>query len=84
MLRRNGYSVLAAANGPEAVEIASEHGGKIDLLLTDVIMPGMLGKEVAARITELRPAIRVLFASGYAEPVLGAQGTLDPGVALLE
>jgi two-component system, cell cycle sensor histidine kinase and response regulator CckA len=53
------------------------------LLLTDVVMPRMLGKEVADRIRRARPGIRVLYMSGYARPALADQGTLDPGVALV-
>jgi hypothetical protein len=75
--------VITAANGSEAIELAGA-GGHIDLLLTDVVMPHMLGKEVAARVAELQPGIRVLYMSGYAQPVLASQGTLDPGVSLLE
>jgi PAS domain S-box-containing protein len=79
-----GYRVLAAPCGPAALELAAEHEGPIDLLLSDVVMPGMLGKELAERLTGVRPATRVLYMSGYAQPVLHSQGTLDPGVALLE
>ncbi|WP_433376329.1 ATP-binding protein [Actinoplanes sp. CA-142083] len=79
-----GYRVLAASCGTAALELAEGHDGPIDLLLSDVIMPGMLGKELAERLTGVRPATRVLYMSGYAQPVLHSQGTLDPGVALLE
>jgi CheY-like chemotaxis protein len=65
--------VLVAADGAEAVEIARERGAEIDLLLTDVVMPKMLGREVAARVAELQPHLRVLFVSGYAEE-LAARG----------
>jgi two-component system, cell cycle sensor histidine kinase and response regulator CckA len=84
ILTRNGYQVLTAANGPAALELAERHDGPIELLLTDVVMPKMLGKEVAERIVELRPGTRVLYMSGYAQPVLGTQGTLAEGVILLE
>jgi two-component system, cell cycle sensor histidine kinase and response regulator CckA len=84
VLARNGYRVLEAAGGAEALAIALEHGEDIDLLLTDVIMPNMLGKEVAQRVTALRPTAKVLFMSGYAQPVLASQGTLDEGVRLIE
>jgi PAS domain S-box-containing protein len=80
---RNGYQVLTAANGAEAIDIAGGHPGQIQLLVTDVIMPQMLGKEVAERIQQLRPDIQVLFMSAYAGPALTAQGRLEPGVALL-
>jgi PAS domain S-box-containing protein len=81
---RNGYQVLTAANGPEAFEIASRYDGDIHLLVTDVVMPHMLGKEVADNMRALRPGIEVLYMSGYARPVLASQGRLDPGVALVE
>jgi len=81
---RNGYQVITAANGPEALDIARDHEGEIHLLVTDVVMPHMLGKEVAERIRAIRPTIEVLFMSGYARPVLAAQGRLDPSVALVE
>ena len=79
-----GYRVLAAEGGAEALALAARHDGEIDLLLSDVVMPGMLGKEVAERLVLDRPHTRVLYMSGYAQPVLHSQGTLDPGVALLE
>jgi len=79
-----GYRVLAAECGPEALELAARHEGMIDLLVSDVVMPGMLGKDLAERLTGVRPETRVLYMSGYAQPVLHSQGTLDPGVALLE
>ena len=79
-----GYHVLAAECGASALELAARHEGAIDLLVSDVVMPGMLGKELADRLTGVRPDTRVLYMSGYAQPVLHSQGTLDPGVALLE
>jgi two-component system, cell cycle sensor histidine kinase and response regulator CckA len=84
ILSRNGYHVLCAASGPEALKVIEEDDEVVHLLLTDVIMPHMLGKELAVRVTELRPSIRVLYMSGYAQPVLASQGTLDPGVTLVE
>jgi len=79
-----GYHVLAAECGATALELAARHEGVIDLLVSDVVMPGMLGKELADRLTGVRPDTRVLYMSGYAQPVLHSQGTLDPGVSLLE
>ncbi|OJF11590.1 hybrid sensor histidine kinase/response regulator [Couchioplanes caeruleus] len=79
-----GYRVLAADGGAQALELARLHDGAIDLLVSDVVMPGMLGKELADRLTDVRPDTRVLYMSGYAQPVLASKGTLDPGVALLE
>ncbi|HET6531762.1 MAG TPA: ATP-binding protein [Actinoplanes sp.] len=79
-----GYHVLAADGGEQALDLSARHEGAIDLLVSDVVMPGMLGKELAERLVDIRPGTRVLFMSGYAQPVLASQGTLDPGVALLE
>jgi hypothetical protein len=84
ILARNGYQVVVAADGPAALAAARSHTGVIDLLLTDVVMPRMLGKEVADRIRALRPRIQVLYMSGYAKPVLAAQGTLDDGITLIQ
>ncbi len=80
---RSGYRVLTAPNGTEALALAAGHDGVIHLLLTDVVMPGMLGNELAARIRRMRPDTDVLFMSGYAQPVLAAQGKLDPDVNLV-
>jgi PAS domain S-box-containing protein len=83
MLVRNGYRVIVAANGQEAIAAAQGSAERIDGLVTDVIMPGMQGKEVAERISELQPGIRILFMSGYTQGLLGAQGVLEPGVNLI-
>jgi CheY-like chemotaxis protein len=79
-----GYRVLAAASGAEALRAAAEHSGPIDLLLTDVIMPGMNGRELAERLAAARPATPALFLSGYTDEILGPQGVLAPGVHLLQ
>ncbi len=84
ILTNSGYQVISAASGPKAIEAAKEHDGHIDLLLTDVVMPQMQGNEVARVIAADRPGLRVLFMSGYAEPALGASGSLEPGAILLE
>jgi PAS domain S-box-containing protein len=84
ILVRNGHTVLTAVSGAEAIGIAQEYQGDIDLLLTDVVMPHMLGKEAAERSRTIRPGIHVLFMSGYAQPFLTSQGTVEPGVTLLE
>jgi PAS domain S-box-containing protein len=84
LLARKGYTVITAANGAEAITAASSYHGTIDLLLTDVIMPQMLGKEAAEKIKQTRPDIRVLYMSGYAQPILASQGRLDPDVTLLD
>jgi signal transduction histidine kinase/CheY-like chemotaxis protein len=84
ILTRNGYQVITAASGPEAIAIAAGHPGEIHLLVTDVVMPHMLGKEVAEKMRAVKPEIEVLYMSGYARPVLASQGRLDPNVALVE
>jgi len=68
--------VLAATGGAEALRLADEHTGEIDVLLTDVVMPEMLGKEVAERLSAARPGVRVLFMSGYAQPVVELTGEI--------
>jgi len=65
ILQRAGYHVLSALSGPAALELARTHGGDIDLLLSDIVMPGMSGNELAAAMSHVRPALRVLFMSGY-------------------
>jgi CheY-like chemotaxis protein len=81
---RNGYHVITAASGPDAIEIVRAYQGDIHLLVTDVVMPHMLGKEVSEQIRAIKPDIEVLFMSGYARRVLTSQGMLDPNVALVE
>ena len=76
-LEKQGYKVLEAADGAAAITISSSYAGPIHLLLTDVIMPGMNGRELAQRLTSLRPQTSVLFMSGYTENVIGHNGTLD-------
>jgi len=84
LLTRQGYAVITAGNGAEAITAANSYQGTIDLLITDVIMPQMLGREAAEKIQQTRPDIRVLYMSGYAQPFLASQGRLDPGVTLLD
>jgi CheY-like chemotaxis protein len=81
VLQAQGYRVLAAASGPEALELAAKHDGPIPLLLTDVVMPGMSGPVLAETITASRPDVRVLFMSGYADDHLPALG-LDTDLIL--
>ena len=84
ILDRNGYHVVAAASGREALNLLASQLEHIDVLLTDVIMPGIQGKELADKIRILQPAARVIFMSGYTQGLLGDQGILEPGVHLIE
>ncbi|MCX5889636.1 MAG: response regulator, partial [Deltaproteobacteria bacterium] len=83
-LELNGYKVLAARDSREAVMICEQHQEPIDLMLTDVVMPQMNGRQLAQRLAELRPEIKVIYMSGYAEDVLFRQGVLDPSIAFLQ
>jgi two-component system, cell cycle sensor histidine kinase and response regulator CckA len=83
-LEKQGYRVIEAADGAAAMQIVVAHEGTIHLLLTDVIMPGMNGRELAQRIVEIRPNTKVLYMSGYTENVIGRNGTLDAGIRLLQ
>ena len=83
-LEKQGYKVIEAADGAVAMQIVVAHEGVIHLLLTDVIMPGMNGRELAQRVSEIRPNIKVLYMSGYTENVVGHDGMLDAGVRLLQ
>jgi PAS domain S-box-containing protein len=84
VLERQGYAVLAAEGPGQAEAIAVEHPGPIDLLLSDVVMPGGNGADLAARISALRPAMKVLMMTGYAQENIADQGGLKDGIALIE
>jgi PAS domain S-box-containing protein len=84
ILTRNGYTVVTASSGAQAMEIAASHDGPIDLLLTDVIMPAMQGPAVANEMRQLRPGIGVLFMSGHAQPVLESEAVLGTEFLLVE
>jgi PAS domain S-box-containing protein len=83
-LEREGYTVLTAADGREALSRVARHEGTIHLLVTDVVMPGMGGRELARRLRRLRPAIRVLFMSGYPGEAVAQPGGIAPGAPFLQ
>ncbi len=83
-LRSYGYTVLEAGRGPEAVHICEQHPGPIHLLVTDIVMPEMSGRQVAERLVALRPEIQVLYMSGYTDDTLVRQGVLGAEVAFLQ
>ncbi len=84
ILSRNGYRVIVASDGRQAIDAAWASTDRIDALVTDVIMPGMQGKELADRLRGRDSDLAVLYMSGYTERILGAQGVLDADVALIE
>jgi PAS domain S-box-containing protein len=84
MLEKKGYSVLPAATPGEAIDLAKTHSDKIHLLMTDVVMPEMNGRELAKKITNFHPDIGMLFMSGYTANVIAHHGVLDDGVAFIQ
>jgi len=80
MLAEFGYRVISASTPDEAIRLAREYPENIDLLLTDVIMPGMNGRELSGQILSIRNGIKVLFISGYTANVIEQHGVLDKGV----
>ena len=84
ILERHGYQVLEARDGPEALGLAERHPETIHLLVTDVVMPGMSGRELAERLRPIRPRMNVLYVSGYTEETILHQRAVAPGVAFLE
>jgi signal transduction histidine kinase/CheY-like chemotaxis protein len=83
VLESHGYHVLAASNGEEALRLAARAAGAIDLLLTDVVMPGMNGRALAEKLAARQPGLKVLYTSGYTEAVIVSRGVLEPGLAYL-
>jgi two-component system, cell cycle sensor histidine kinase and response regulator CckA len=82
-LERGGHTVLAVDGPEEALRLAAEHAGGIDLLITDVIMPGMNGRELAGRVQALQPGLRVLYMSGYTDEAIVHHGVLEPGTEFI-
>lgn len=83
VLRSQGYRVLEAANGSDALALAGRHLESIHLVLSDVVLPGMNGRELAERLRILHPEVKVLYTSGYTEDVIAHRGVLDSGLAYI-
>ena len=84
MLERLGYAVLAAGTPHEALQLASQHSNEIHLVITDVVMPEMNGRELAKKLLEINPHIKCLFMSGYTSDIIASQGILDSGVQFIQ
>lgn len=84
LLQQEGYEVLSCADPVQAIEVCRRHSGHIDLLLTDVIMPGMNGRQMANQILETMPELLVVFMSGYTQHVLLDGGLIDPQFEYLQ
>ena len=84
ILTQQGYTVLTAASPAKALVLSQEHPGSIDLLITDIIMPEMNGRELAARITAARPRLKILYISGYTADIIAPDGELEAGMQFLE
>ncbi|OGS14348.1 MAG: hypothetical protein A2285_06655 [Elusimicrobia bacterium RIFOXYA12_FULL_57_11] len=83
LLLMNGYSVIVAADGKEALEAVKRHGKPVDLLMTDIIMPGMNGRELATELARGKLAGRTLFMSGYTDDEIAQHGVLEPGISFI-
>ena len=84
VLVRHGYLVLEASNGIEALRVSRGHAGKIDLIVTDVVMPHMSGPQLVEQLCRERPDVKILYVSGYPDDALGTHGVIDPNVTLLQ
>lgn len=84
LMQSLGYTVLAASNGADALQMSAQHNGAIDLMLTDVVMPGMSGRELAERLALIRPRTKVIYMSGYTDNVIVKHGILEHGIDFLQ
>ena len=84
VLQSQGYTILEARDGEEAMAVAERTEGPIDVLVTDVVMPGMSGRELAVELVRRRPGLRVLYMSGYTDDAIAEHGVLEPGISLVE
>jgi len=83
-LNSQGYRVLSAARGSDALQLAAEHRSRIDLLLSDVVLPNMNGRQIYERLTLTMPSLRVLFMSGYTENIIAPHGVLERGFHFIQ
>ena len=84
VLERYGYTVIEAASGREAAQLAGRRPGSIDLLVTDVVMPELSGRDLARELRASRPQLKVLYMSGYTDDAVLRQGMLEPGAEFLQ
>ena len=83
ILRTSGYTVISAAGGKEALEAAEHYGKPVDLLLTDLVMPGLSGRELAREFERRKLARRILYMSGYTDEAIVKHGVLETGIAFI-
>jgi len=83
VLEKAGYNILQAANGIAAIELATSYNDPIHLLLTDVVMPAMTGRQLALKLQSLKPEVRVIYMSGYDENAIVHKGELDSEIAFI-
>ena len=84
LLGQLGYRMLSAGNAPEALKVAADYPGRIDVLLSDVVMEGLPGPELAAKLLQARPELKVMYMSGFANGSLAPEGILKPGTVLVQ
>jgi two-component system, cell cycle sensor histidine kinase and response regulator CckA len=84
ILQREGHEVLAAKDASEALPIWDQHSGRINLIVTDVVMPGMSGKELVERLRSLRPEVKVIYISGYESNLLATDNKFGPEAVFLQ
>jgi CheY-like chemotaxis protein len=84
ILESRGYTVLSAGDAAEALNVAARHAGRIHIMITDVVMPGMSGSKLAERLTAERPDLKVVYISGYPEEAIAHHGVLNPGHIFLQ
>ncbi|MBI2504353.1 MAG: response regulator [Candidatus Latescibacteria bacterium] len=84
LLREEGYTVLEAGDGQEALRLSAQHQGAIHLIVTDMVLPGMSGRDLVGQLIALRPELKTVYISGYSEEIISRQGALEPGTAFLQ